>query len=61
MLDPYNAFSTRITDATGGPGPLSGMTVAIKANIAVHGQPFHAGIGRAKIRSRVPNATAAIA
>ncbi len=45
MLDPYNAFSTRITDATGGPGPLSGMTVAIKANIAVHGQPFHAGIG----------------
>ena len=44
-LDPYNAFSSQITDAIGGPGPLAGMTVGIKANIAVHGQPFHAGIG----------------
>lgn len=45
MLDPYNAFSTRIRDAQGGHGPLAGMTIGIKANIAVHREPFHAGIG----------------
>ncbi len=45
MLDPYNAFVSKIPEAVGGSGPLSRMTVAIKANIAVQSQPFHAGIG----------------
>lgn len=43
--DPYNAFAARVPDATGGPGPLAGTTAGIKANIAVCGLPFHAGIG----------------
>ena len=43
--DPYNAFANRLPEAIGGPGPLAGMTIGIKANIAVQGLPFHAGIG----------------
>lgn len=45
MLDPYNAFLFRDDDAKGGEGPLAGLTVGVKANIAVKGMPFHAGIG----------------
>ena len=45
MLDPYNAFVFRDPDAAGREGPLAGVTVGVKANIAVSGMPFHAGIG----------------
>lgn len=45
MLDPYNAFLYRDDDASGGKGPLAGVTIGIKANIAVKGMPYHAGIG----------------
>ena len=45
MLDPYNAFLFRDDNAFGSPGPLSGLTVGVKANIAVESMPFHAGIG----------------
>lgn len=45
MLDPYNAFLYRDDAAKGGPGALAGLTVGVKANIAVKGMPFHAGIG----------------
>lgn len=45
MLDRFNAFLFRDDDARGGAGPLAGMTVGVKANIAVAGMPFHAGLG----------------
>lgn len=44
MIDRYNAFLYREDAATGGEGPLHGVTIAVKANIAVMGMPFHAGI-----------------
>lgn len=43
-LDSYNAFLFRDDNAVGGTGPLAGVTVGIKANIAVEGMPFHAGL-----------------
>jgi len=45
MIDPYNAFCFFDDGATGGEGALSGTTVGVKANIAVEGMPYHAGIG----------------
>ncbi|MEP2178460.1 MAG: amidase, partial [Marinomonas sp.] len=49
MLDEWNAFLYRDDDAIEGVSnasdPLAGMTVGVKANIAVKGMPFHAGIG----------------
>ncbi len=39
MTDPYNAFLYRDDSATGGEGPLAGVTVGVKANIAVQGMP----------------------
>lgn len=45
MLDRYNAFLFRDDRAVPGPGALEGLTVGVKANIAVEGMPFHAGIG----------------
>lgn len=45
MLDRYNAFLYRDDAARGGEGPLAGVSVAVKANIAVKDMPFHAGIG----------------
>jgi aspartyl-tRNA(Asn)/glutamyl-tRNA(Gln) amidotransferase subunit A len=50
VLDPLNAFLYRDETATGGDGPLGGMTIGVKANIAVAGMPFHAGIGAWKDR-----------
>ena len=44
MLDPYNAFLFRDENASGGAGSLAGLTVGVKANIAVKGMPFHAGL-----------------
>jgi aspartyl-tRNA(Asn)/glutamyl-tRNA(Gln) amidotransferase subunit A len=45
VLDRYNAFLARDEDAQGGEGLLAALTVGVKANIAVKGMPFHAGIG----------------
>lgn len=39
-----NAFLDWDRDARGGEGPLGGLTVGVKANIAVAGLPFHGGI-----------------
>ncbi len=45
MLDRYNAFLYRDESATGSSGLLADVTVGVKANIAVEGMPFHAGLG----------------
>ncbi len=45
MIDSYNAFLFRDEDASGGAGALAGLSIGVKANIAVKGMPFHAGIG----------------
>ena len=42
---PLNAVAAWDEAARGGPGPLAGLTFGIKANIAVEGLPWHAGIG----------------
>ncbi len=45
MIDPYNAFSHRADDVGTCPdGPLSGLSIGVKANIAVKGMPHHAGL-----------------
>ena len=44
-MSELNAFLYRDEHATGGDGPLAGVTVGVKANIAVAGMPFHGGIG----------------
>ena len=43
MLDPYNAFADRDSAAQAGEGALAGVTLGIKANIAVNGLPWSAG------------------
>ncbi len=45
LIDRYNAFLFRDDAAVGSDGPLAGIAVGVKANIAVKGMPFHAGIG----------------
>jgi len=45
MIDSYNAFLFRDENASGGAGALAGLLIGVKANIAVKGMPFHAGIG----------------
>jgi aspartyl-tRNA(Asn)/glutamyl-tRNA(Gln) amidotransferase subunit A len=42
---PLNAVADWDASARFGEGPLAGLTVGVKANIAVAGMPFHAGIG----------------
>jgi aspartyl-tRNA(Asn)/glutamyl-tRNA(Gln) amidotransferase subunit A len=42
---PLNAVADWDESARFGEGPLAGLTVGVKANIAVAGMPFHAGIG----------------
>lgn len=44
-MSDLNAFLYRADNASGGEGPLAGLRVGVKANIAVKGMPFHAGIG----------------
>ena len=51
MHDAYNAFVDLDPAATGGKGPLAGLTVGVKANIAVKGLPWTAGM--ALYRDRV--------
>lgn len=58
MLDRFNAFLFRDETATGGEGALAGMTIGVKANIAVKGMPFHAGIGALKDRAADGDAAA---
>ncbi len=41
---PLNAFSHFDRTAAGGVGALAGMTIGVKANIAVQGMAFHAGL-----------------
>ena len=48
--EPLNAFSDIDRSATGGEGPLAGMTVGVKANIAVAGLPWHAGLAALETR-----------
>ena len=48
---PLNAFVDWDKTATGGTGPLAGITVGVKANIAVKGLPWSAGM--ALYRNRI--------
>ncbi|MDJ0977641.1 MAG: amidase [Erythrobacter sp.] len=41
---PLNAFTDFDRSAVFGDGPLAGLTVGVKANIAVQGMPWHAGL-----------------
>ena len=42
---PVNAFVDWDRGATGGDGPLAGITIGIKSNIAVKGLPWTGGMG----------------
>ncbi|MEM7688869.1 MAG: amidase [Pseudomonadota bacterium] len=42
--EPLNAFTDFDRDARFGEGPLSGLTVGVKGNIAVAGMPWHSGL-----------------
>lgn len=47
---PLNAFSDFDRSAAFGEGPLAGLTVGVKANIAVAGMPWHAGLAAFETR-----------
>ena len=47
---PLNAFTDIDRAAAFGEGPLSGLTVGVKANIAVAGMPWHAGLAAFETR-----------
>ncbi len=51
MHDPFNAFADRDRAAGSGTGTLSDLTIGIKANIAVKGLPWTAGM--ALFRNRI--------
>ena len=42
--EPLNAFTDIDREAAFGEGPLSGLTVGVKGNIAVQNMPWHAGL-----------------
>jgi aspartyl-tRNA(Asn)/glutamyl-tRNA(Gln) amidotransferase subunit A len=44
MHDPFNAFVDLDPAMHGGDGPLAGLTIGVKANIAVKGLPWTAGM-----------------
>ncbi len=44
MRDPFNAFVDLDPAMHGGDGPLAGLTIGVKANIAVKGLPWTAGM-----------------
>jgi aspartyl-tRNA(Asn)/glutamyl-tRNA(Gln) amidotransferase subunit A len=47
---PLNAFSDFDRSAAFGEGPLAGLTLGVKANIAVAGLPWHAGLAAFETR-----------
>lgn len=47
---PLNAFSDFDRSARGGEGVLAGVTIGVKANIAVRGLPWHAGLAAFETR-----------
>lgn len=47
---PLNAISDIDRSATGGEGSLAGVTIGVKANIAVAGLPWHAGLAAFETR-----------
>src|SRR5690606_17308340 len=57
---PLNAFIDLDRQAAGGDGPLAGVTIGIKANIAVAGLPWTAGMAlyRDRIAARDADAVA---
>ena len=55
---PLNAFVNWDRDARGGDGPLAGVTLGIKSNIAVAGLPWTGGMGL--YRNRIASQDAAV-
>ena len=53
-----NAFVDFDESATFGSGPLDGMTIGIKSNIAVKGLPWTGGIGGYRVRIAASDADA---
>jgi aspartyl-tRNA(Asn)/glutamyl-tRNA(Gln) amidotransferase subunit A len=58
MHDPYHAFVDLDPAVHGGDGPLAGITVGVKANIAVKGLPWTAGCEA--FRHRIADQDAAV-
>ena len=54
---PLGAFTDFDRSADFGKGPLTGVTVGVKANIAVRGQPWTAGMSRWKTESTISEPT----
>lgn len=48
--EPLNAFSDFDRAAASGEGPLAGLTIGVKGNIAVAGMPWHAGLAAFETR-----------
>lgn len=58
MLDPFNAFVEHAPDAPATDGPLTGITIGVKANIAVKG--LHWTAGMALFRDRIASEDAEV-
>lgn len=57
-LDPFNAFVEHAPDAPATPGPFAGITIGVKANIAVKG--LHWTAGMALFRDRIASEDAEV-
>ena len=55
--DPWNAITDLAADPGGGPGPLAGVRVGIKSNIAVAGLPHTGGMAHLKDQIAARDAT----
>lgn len=58
MLDPFNAFVEHAPDAPATDGPLAGITIGVKTNIAVRG--LHWTAGMALFRDRIASEDAEV-